>query len=822
MSRKRFNVGTMLLLTDGSVLAQDSGTRHWWRLYPDAVGQYATGTWRQVATSPRAPLRFSSAVLADGRALVAGGELDNGRPDPHPSAEVYDPVADQWTDIATPTGWKAIGAAPICVLPDGKVLLGAVASNECALLDPATLTWSVTGMKNNANSRQEIWVLLPDGAVLAITSTQHPAAEVYAAGAWTAAGNVQPFLADPASAELGAGLLLTTGRVLALGSTNNSSMLDPATTTWTPGPTLPQDDSGVQLVAKNAPACLLPDGSVLCALGPVGGPEVSRQATVLFSIDRTGATFTRLPTQPSNVDQAPECGRMLVLPNGSVLFANGTSNVQIYESVGMPDSAWKPFLSDWLTEMVPGATARLAGTQLSGLSQAHAQGCRAANATNYPLVRLRATGTDPQTWFCRSFDHAPLGVSTGGSVQTTWFQIPEQIPIGSYLLAVIANGIASDERSVVVVPGPGSGGRLPSSRELDLQYELFWRDLNEVHLLMDYVSGHADKSLAQLVDVPNPDDPKNKLDPEAVVQEICKIRFPPLEGAITRARQASLLLTTKDRLNLLAAPASGMTVAYTSMFSGISLAVQPRRWSGGRFRKVSGTASDPRQTYAFATESYPNLKNHAENFRYWFSWMPWMVFVWAALTATVYWDVALSNAALSSVIAIEAKEADLVAGEHDVVLTHSLCSQILGVAFETEPHFDSPRQPDSDHSALPQTAREPEKPSNQGEPGAQAQSDQQPASQKPDLQKACWTFRDLEQRLQSARMDLAAFTEKPLWNHVVGWYMYAYTAQTQDVLDPHEQMLGVVISVFTNYIVPMMFGLLGAFAGVIRAIWAKV
>jgi hypothetical protein len=35
-------------------------------------------------------------------------------------------------------------------------------------------------------------------------------------------------------------------------------------------------------------------------------------------------------------------------------------------------------------------------------------------------------------------------------------------------------------------------------------------------------------------------------------------------------------------------------------------------------------------------------------------------------------------------------------------------------------------------------------------------------------------------------------------------------------------MLGVVISVFTNYIVPMMFGLLGAFAGVISAIWAKV
>jgi hypothetical protein len=75
-----FNVGTMLLLTDGCVLTQDSGTRHWWKLTPDTAGAYVTGTWQSVSSSRNAPLYFASAVLRDGRVLVAGGEENNGQP----------------------------------------------------------------------------------------------------------------------------------------------------------------------------------------------------------------------------------------------------------------------------------------------------------------------------------------------------------------------------------------------------------------------------------------------------------------------------------------------------------------------------------------------------------------------------------------------------------------------------------------------------------------------------------------------------------------------------------------------------------------------
>ena len=78
-----FYAGTALLLTDGSVMVQDAGTSHWWKLVPDSTGSYVGGTWKRTAPIPAAwglpaPLSFASAVLADGRVLILGGEYNGG------------------------------------------------------------------------------------------------------------------------------------------------------------------------------------------------------------------------------------------------------------------------------------------------------------------------------------------------------------------------------------------------------------------------------------------------------------------------------------------------------------------------------------------------------------------------------------------------------------------------------------------------------------------------------------------------------------------------------------------------------------------------
>ena len=73
--------GPMFLLTDGTLLLNECesgyGTRRWWRLTPDSSGSYINGLWIRAADSNVARKYFASAVLADGRLLVCGGEYSD-------------------------------------------------------------------------------------------------------------------------------------------------------------------------------------------------------------------------------------------------------------------------------------------------------------------------------------------------------------------------------------------------------------------------------------------------------------------------------------------------------------------------------------------------------------------------------------------------------------------------------------------------------------------------------------------------------------------------------------------------------------------------
>jgi Kelch motif len=156
-----FNLDAMLLLTDGSVMCHEYVTPNWHKLTPDKDSDYANGTWHTLSPMPNnapafqngpadAPLYFASAVLRDGTVFCAGGE-DNGayNGDDLLTAELYDPVADVWTPIATPPGWTHIGDGSSCVLPDGRVLLGNANTNAfpnaTAIWDPESGTWSDGG-----------------------------------------------------------------------------------------------------------------------------------------------------------------------------------------------------------------------------------------------------------------------------------------------------------------------------------------------------------------------------------------------------------------------------------------------------------------------------------------------------------------------------------------------------------------------------------------------------------------------------------------------------------------------------------------------------
>src|SRR5439155_16128724 len=94
------NVNTMLLLSDGTVMAQNSGNTTWYKLTPDSTGSYANGTWSTRASMNYQRLYYSSQVLQDGRVFFAGGEYGLGTT----NAEIYNPVNDSWSILSVPAG----------------------------------------------------------------------------------------------------------------------------------------------------------------------------------------------------------------------------------------------------------------------------------------------------------------------------------------------------------------------------------------------------------------------------------------------------------------------------------------------------------------------------------------------------------------------------------------------------------------------------------------------------------------------------------------------------------------------------------------------
>src|ERR1035438_2542220 len=71
------DIGICLLLPDGTVLAEGSGT-NWWRLAPDSNGHYVNGSWTARLSSTWGHQTGSTAVLQNGNVFIAGGEHGNG------------------------------------------------------------------------------------------------------------------------------------------------------------------------------------------------------------------------------------------------------------------------------------------------------------------------------------------------------------------------------------------------------------------------------------------------------------------------------------------------------------------------------------------------------------------------------------------------------------------------------------------------------------------------------------------------------------------------------------------------------------------------
>jgi len=432
-------------LTDGRVFGQSFTEQHWYILTPDNKGSYVNGTWSRAADLPAdyAPYAFASAVLADGRVVVQGGEYNFGNFSLTHRGKIYDPQKNTWTRLSAPS--RYIGDSGAGVLADGRYFVAPKLTKQLAALDPATMTWTQlsTDGKRGFNS-EEGPVLLPDGSLLIVNVKAAPHTQRYflGDGAWHDAGDTPQTLKGPPCCdcvpygpkqkcyhppgETGPAILRPDGTVFATGALPSSgpahtAVYHPDTNSWTAGPDFPSgDDAGDNF------ATLLPNGNVLV------------QGNSGFPYEFDGTKLTR--------QASCTCGEsLMILPSGEVLVGGDA----VYQASGTYKPAWQPVIANVPASITRGSTYQISGKQFNGLSQANGFGDELMTYTNYPLVRITNGGTG-HVFYARTHDHSSMGVATGNATVSTNFDVPSGMETGTSSLVVVANGIPSQPVSVTV------------------------------------------------------------------------------------------------------------------------------------------------------------------------------------------------------------------------------------------------------------------------------------------------------------------------------------------------------------------------------------
>jgi N-acetylneuraminic acid mutarotase len=170
------------------------------------------GAWVSGPPMAEHPDYHLALVLKDGRVLIVSSS----------GAEVYDPVANRWSQAGTPAINRGNQAATL--LRDGRVLV----------------TGGIDG---------------PTGRSVPTTELYDPATNT-----WSAAASMAGRRYDHTATLLGDGRVLIAGGTRSTVILDSTEIYDPTSNTWSPGPSLPSPRTGHA-------ATLLPDGRLLVVGG---------------------------------------------------------------------------------------------------------------------------------------------------------------------------------------------------------------------------------------------------------------------------------------------------------------------------------------------------------------------------------------------------------------------------------------------------------------------------------------------------------------------------------------------------------------------------
>lgn len=333
---------------------------------------------------------------------------------------------------------------------------------------------------------------------------------------------------------------------------------------------------------------------------------------------------------------------------------------------------------------------------------------------------------------------------------------------------------------------------------------------------MDFISGRPDHNLANLKDrIFKKDNQAEKYSVYEIVEKISSICYPPANSPSERANDAAFLLILKDELNNLVAPARGQTIAYTTMFAE------------GRKQSASSRVR-------IAEEAFPSLIDSAARFRRWKSFLSWIGLIVTITAALLLWHV--TYGAQLAAHFDEAKRNDTQAAarlfsEFDKIDAKKAPDLIELCGIPKNP----PAPPAGDHSQKP--------PQN---------SSQQAEGVTSTVRQLCNEYAYRRAIFCSAIADVGAYSESWIFK-VSGWLLPIYGVQAAgdcaegDVANPQPpahagggtlgdehrsrprvgrqedaQSIAGVLATMSNYILPILFGLVGTIAALVRGIQDKI
>ena len=357
-------------------------------------------------------------------------------------------------------------------------------------------------------------------------------------------------------------------------------------------------------------------------------------------------------------------------------------------------------------------------------------------------------------------------------------------------------------------PAPGDGERVR------LEEFIFVRELYEVFLLLDHISGRWDKSLRD----------ETGADPALIIGTICEIGLAPATDPGLRLAQAVALMRAKDMLNAVARPATGLTVAFTILVVG----EEDRRKKMNKVRRIlcelfrrrdqeapppalaqrrQGSALWDKPTrVTLARYAYPGLIGVAINFNRRMLWLVLFLLSSLAFTCALSWHVTAGNVILSHLDVVRTRTSELRAEISTAELKYTADERARLMAAD----------------ATGRLARDPE-------PVrfcALAGPDGKPRYRTTEEYQYCDRAEALREERRAVRLNLREWLAP--WRAFYGVFSRFELPPTQDPGElavrrrGTEEMARIVTLVVGTSLLPLAYGVLGAGAAVLRRLWERM